>query len=107
MHVDLTHELTHELTPPDLNLLNQKIGDILLTLPIDDVELQQIIVDRANLVESLLNTLDPLQQKRFAQHELKSNDAILAAVDIHRKAISIELAKVNKASKAIKKYHQV
>ena len=103
MHVDLTHELT----PPKLVVFNQKLDEVLLTLPIDEEKLQQIIVKRANLVESLLKTLDPSQRKRFASHELKSNNAILAAVDTHKKAISIELAKVNKASKAIKKYHQV
>lgn len=87
--------------------MNQTLDEVLHEVPLDEAALQQIVIKRANLVESLLNSMDQSQLTCFARHELTSNDAILAAVDVHKKTLSIELAKVNKASKAIKKYHQV
>ena len=103
MHLDLAHDLT----PKALAKLNQELEAVLFVLPVDEVLLQQIIIKRANLVESLLNDMDVSQRRCFASQELTCNNTIIAAVDIHRQATSVELAKVNKASKAIKKYHQV
>jgi hypothetical protein len=99
--------LQHAFTTPELAILNRELDDVLLNIPLNDTLLQKIITKRANLVESLLNTLDEQQRKRFAKHELISNDIILEAVEIQRNITKAELAKVNKASKAIKKYHQV
>lgn len=99
--------LQHAYTPPKLALLNQELDEALLSTPIDESVLQKIITKRANLVESLLNTLDEQPKRRFAANELKSNDLIIDLVEKHRRLIKTDLASVNKASKAIKKYHQV
>lgn len=103
MHLNLQHEFT----TPDMAILNQQLDEVLLCEPLNETLLQEIIIKRADLVESLLSTLDEPQLKCFATHELKSNDIIIEAVEIHKNTIQVELAKVNKASKAIKKYHQV
>lgn len=97
----------HECTPANLSMLNQQLGTSLHETLIDEATLQKIIIERANLVESLLNNLDEQQKKRFATLELKVNDAILALVDEQKNHAKNALGKVSKASKAIKKYQQV
>lgn len=99
--------LQHAFTPPKLAILNQELDEVLLMDPIDESLLQKIIIKRANLVESLLNTLDEQQKRSFAANELKTNDVIIELVEKQRSLTKTDLAKVNKASKAIKKYHQV
>ena len=99
--------IQHEFTPPKLAILNRQLDEVLLSNPIDESLLQKIITKRANLVESLLNTLDEQQKRSFAADELKSNDVIIELVKKQRSLTQADLAKVNKASKAIKKYHQV
>ncbi|MFT4654247.1 MAG: putative phosphosugar-binding protein [Kangiellaceae bacterium] len=99
--------LQHAYTTSKLAILNRELDEVLLSIPIDDTLLQKIIIKRANLVESLLNTLEEEQRRCFATHELKSNDLIIEAVENQRNEIKVELAKANKASKAIKKYNQV
>lgn len=99
--------LQHAFTPPQLAILNQELDQVLLCDPIDESLLQKIISKRANLVESLLNTLDEEPKRSFAANEVKSNDVIIAIVEKQKSLTKSDLAKVNKASKAIKKYHQI
>jgi len=103
MHLSLQHVCTTQ----ELAVLNRQLDEVLLSTPVNDTFLATIIDERANLVESLLNSLHPEQRKRFASFEIKSNDIIIAAVDKHRNETKAELSKINKASKAIKKYQQV
>lgn len=99
--------LHHALTTKDLAILNRQLEGVLLNTPLDEALLQNTIEKRADLVESLLNTLHTQERRCFATFEIKSNDIIIEAVDKQRNAIKAELAKINKASKAIKKYQQV
>lgn len=99
--------LQHPYTPPKLAILNQELDEVLLRDPIDESSLQKIVSKRADLVESLLNTLDEQQKRCFAANEVKSNNVIIELVEKQRSLIKADLTKVNKASKAIKKYHQV
>ncbi|MFT6269881.1 MAG: hypothetical protein ACJAVV_002708 [Alphaproteobacteria bacterium] len=103
MHVSLQHAFT----TPELAILNRELDEVLLSVPLNDTLLQKIIIKRANLVESLLNTLDEEQRRCFATHELTTNDFIIEAVENQRNVIKAELTKANRASKAIKKYNQV
>lgn len=99
--------IQHVYTPPELAILNRQLDEVLLANPIEESRLQKIIAERANLVESLLNTLDEQPKRCFAEFELKSNDVIIKLIEKQRGLIKADLSKVNKASKAIKKYHQV
>lgn len=100
-------DIQHPLTSLELASLNQALDDLLQSNPIDDLTLQKIIDKRANLVESLLTTMDEHTRRCFAAYELKSNDKIIESVNALRSVSKIELEKVSRASKAIKKYHQV
>lgn len=99
--------LNHAFTPPELAEFNAVLNVALAADVIDELLIEKIIDQRANLVESLLNNLDEQQKRCFAAYEMKSNDAILAAVTERRRQLKAKLGKVSKASKGIKKYHQV
>jgi hypothetical protein len=105
--VSILASIQHKFTPPKLEILNRELDEVLLSNPVDEYLLQKIITKRANLVESLLNTLDEQQKRSFAADELISNNVIIELVEKQRSLTQADLAKVNKASKAIKKYHQV
>lgn len=109
---DSLTRFNHASTPSDLAALNVALCIALQTCALqnedtDDRSIEKIIDQRANLVESLLNNLDEQQRKCFAAYEIKTNDAILLAVTERRSQVKAELGKVSKASKGIKKYHQV
>jgi archaellum component FlaC len=97
----------HAFTPDELAELNVALSNALQNTDIDDQSIEKIISERANLVDSLLNNLDEQQKRCFAAYEIKTNDAILLAVSDKRSQVKTELGKVSKASKGIKKYHQV
>jgi len=99
--------LNHAFTPIELEELNAVLHSALLASETDDHLIAKIIEQRANLVESLLNNLDEQQKRCFAAYEIKTNDAILNAVTQRRCDVKAALGKVSKASKGIKKYHQV
>jgi hypothetical protein len=107
--VTILANLQHDSTPPELEKLNQALGQILVTDAIDDVLLQKIIAQRADLVESLLKTIATDEETRrcFAENELVVNNFIIETVSAQRSITKTELAKVSKASKAIKKYKQI
>ncbi len=98
-------QLNHPHTPSELAELN----DALLSAISDenDTLLENLVEQRANLVDSLLNSLDEEQKRIFAKYETQSNNRLLSAITEKRTLIANELQKANKASKAIKKYHQV
>lgn len=97
----------HEYTPPELANINLELSKSLAQTPLDEAHLQNIVAQRANLVETLLSNLDEQQKRHFAALELKTNDAILALVNEQKNHAKNALSKVSKSSKAIKKYHQV
>jgi len=101
------YEFDHEYTPQALSEINARLSVCLSQTPIDEKSLQKIIEQRANLVESLLNNLDIQHKHVFAKLELNMNDTILAHVEKQKNYAKNALGKVSKASKAIKKYHQV
>lgn len=103
----MSSAFNHAFTPPQLCACNTQLSLLLDNETFDEQEIEKIIGERANLVDSLLNSLDEQQRRCFAAFEIKTNDAILAIVDAKRSAVQIELGQVSKSSKAIKKYHQV
>jgi hypothetical protein len=105
--MSILQSIEHALTTSDLASLNRKLDEVLLNDPVNDNLLQKIIDERANLVESLLGTMDKHSRRRFAANELISNDFIMTTVQAQLSQTKIELGKVSKASKAIKKYQQV
>lgn len=103
----LDRDFNHQYSPDELVQLNGQLAQALVADPFDETSLHKIIEQRANLVESLLNNLDEQQKRCFATCERDTNDAILTLVEQRRANVKKALAKVSKASKAIKQYHQV
>lgn len=108
-------KLNHAFTPPELAQLNQNLSIVMgqasnnvdTDFTTSNLELEKIIHQRANLVESLLNNLDEQPKRCFAAYEVKTNDFILQEMSRQRSSAKEELAKISKASKGIKKYQQV
>lgn len=103
----MSSSFNHNYTPPELQHINAELTLLLANEASEEYTIQKIIEQRANLVETLLNTLDEPQKRCFATFEIKSNDAILAIVEERKLALKSQLGSVSKSSKAIKKYHQV
>ncbi|MDT0593800.1 hypothetical protein [Glaciecola petra] len=110
-------ELDHSDTPSELADINKHLlklfncnveqdADGTLSQAIDE-DIEKFILKRANLVESLLNTLQEQQKLSFARKEIDINKVLLGAVELKRKHVRENLANISKASKAIKEYHQV
>lgn len=108
-------KLNHAFTPPELAQFNQKLSIVLgqandkvdFDSTPSNLEIEKIIDQRANLVESLLNNLDEQPKRCFAAYEVKTNDFILQEMSRQRTSAKEALAKISKASKGIKKYQQV
>lgn len=103
----MIHNFNHAYTPPELKEFNQQLSDILSQDYSSDAALEKLIGERANLVESLLNTLDEEQRRCFAASELTTNNEITNLVEARQANIRSLLGQASKSSKAIKKYHQV
>lgn len=97
----------HAYTPKELIFYNNQLSELLSEEYGSDKALEKIIGERANLVETLLNTLDEQQKRCFAAHELKTNDEITRQIEDRRSIVRSLLGQASKSSKAIKKYHQV
>lgn len=107
-HSDTPYELAqinkHLLKLFNSNLEDDKDGTASQAI---DEDIEKFIQKRANLVESLLNTLQEQQKLSFARKEIDINQVLLGAVELKRKHVRENLANISKASKAIKEYHQV
>ncbi|MFW8590242.1 hypothetical protein ACOI22_05555 [Glaciecola sp. 2405UD65-10] len=103
----MIHSFNHAYTPPELMEFNQQLSEILSQDYSSDAALEKLIGERANLVESLLNTLDEQHRRCFAASELKTNDIITSLVEARQATVRSLLGQASKSSKAIKKYHQV
>ena len=109
--------LDHSETPAPLAKLNVTLSALLNQTHAEDpdgslnqaldTEIQKIIDERANLVESLLSSLQEQQKRSFARKELNANQVILDLGEAKRQQVRQHLTSINKASKAIKEYRQV
>lgn len=113
----LSMSLDHSDTPLELAQLNKSISELFNTSVENDQDgkayqaldsdIEKIIQKRADLVESLLSSLQEQQKISFARKEININQVLLEAVELKRKNVRENLANISKASRAIKEYHQV
>jgi len=103
----MSSSFNHEFTPEELRVYNNQLSELLNEEYSSDADLEKIITERANLVETLLNTLNEQQRRCFAAQELKTNNAITSQIEQRRSIVRSLLGQASKSSKAIKKYQQV
>lgn len=98
--------LNHLYTPPELAQINENLSALLHDDECDQTLLQKYVLQRENLVNTLLNSLDQQQRKLFAEHEKQSNDFLLEKLRSMQNKVAEDLSKVTSSAKAIKHYHQ-
>jgi hypothetical protein len=99
--------LTTELTPKPLQVINDEIEKSLELDDIDDKRVLHLIVERDALIQQLIQDwTDKDSLKLFAEQEIASNTLLLEHTQVLRKDAETSLSKLVRGRKAIKQYHR-
>jgi hypothetical protein len=97
--------LSHALTPGDLGAINQSIFTLLGTdNVVNDQVLRRLVIQRDELIQSHLKSLNKVERDQFAKAELPINNKLHAAVQSLFTDSLSELSGLVRGLKAIKKY---
>ena len=100
-------QLTTELTPKPLQIINDKIEASLNSDDIDDKHVLELIIERDTLIQQLIDEWpDEDSLKVFAEQEIASNTLLLEHTQVLRKEVENSLGKLVRGRKAIKQYHR-
>lgn len=101
------NDLNHDLTPDDLRVINSSIVDALAKSDEPSsgfAALYELIVQRDELVQHILNTSDSTFARDFAEKELVVNDKLKDVAQTLLKSAKDDASHFIRSQAAIKKY---
>ncbi|MBM88324.1 hypothetical protein [Alteromonas sp.] len=96
--------LTHDLTPPFLSLVNDKLAALLKEVEVETAFLLRLVSLRHKLVVRELNRARLKNKKQFVKSEIECNKQLESITYRLREEAKSEVISLKRASHAVKRY---
>jgi hypothetical protein len=96
--------LDHELTPPQLQDINQAILELVTEESVNEAELLRLVSLRDDTIQNYLKDCNEETRKAFAEAELQVNGLLIAYANKLFNASLKQLSGLIRGRKAVKKY---